>query len=132
MNRLLASPHYGERWGRHWLDLARFAETDGHEFDFEKPNAWMYRDYVVRALNADLPYNQFVTEQVAGDLLPHPRINTNEGINESLIATSFFWFGEGKHSPVDLQVDEAERIDNQIDVFSKTFLGLSVGLRALP
>ncbi|MCW3100691.1 MAG: Protein of unknown function (DUF1553)/Protein of unknown function (DUF1549)/Planctomycete [Chthonomonadaceae bacterium] len=127
VDRLLASPHYGERWGRHWLDLARFAETDGHEFDFEKPSAWMYRDYVIRALNEDLPYNQFVTEQVAGDLLPRPRINPAGGVNESLIATSFFWFGEGKHSPVDLQVDEAERIDNQIDVFSKTFLGLSVG-----
>lgn len=127
VDRLLASPHYGERWARHWLDLARFAETDGHEFDFEKPNAWMYRDYVVRALNEDLPYNQFVMEQIAGDLLPRPRINPAGGINESLIATSFFWFGEGKHSPVDLQVDEAERVDNQIDVFSKTFLGLSVG-----
>lgn len=127
VDRLLASPHYGERWARHWLDLARYAETDGHEFDFDKPNAYMYRDYVVRALNADLPYNQFVTEQVAGDLLPHPRINSTLGIDESLVATSFFWFGEGKHSPVDLQVDEAERIDNQIDVFSKTFLGLSVG-----
>jgi hypothetical protein len=127
VDRLLASPHYGERWARHWLDLARFAETDGHEFDFEKPNAWLYRDYVVRALNADVPYNQFVTEQVAGDLLPRPRIDPATGINESLVATSFFWLGEGKHSPVDLQVDEAERIDNQIDVFSKTFLGLSVG-----
>ncbi len=127
VDRLLSSPHYGERWARHWLDLARFAETDGHEFDFDKPNAWMYRDYVVRALNADLPYNQFVTEQVAGDLLPHPRLNPTDGVNESLIATGFFWFGEGKHSPVDLQTDEAERVDNQIDVFSKTFLGLSVG-----
>ncbi|MCW3054694.1 MAG: Protein of unknown function (DUF1553)/Protein of unknown function (DUF1549)/Planctomycete, partial [Chthonomonadales bacterium] len=127
VDRLLASPHYGERWARHWLDLARFAETDGHEFDFEKPNAWMYRDYVIRALNDDLPYNQFVTEQVAGDLVARPRINPAGSINESLLATTFFWFGEGKHSPVDLQVDEAERIDNQIDVFSKTFLGLSVG-----
>ncbi len=125
--RLLASPHYGERWGRHWLDLVRYAETDGHEFDFDKPNAWQYRDYVIRALNADVPYNQFVTEQVAGDLLPHPRLHPTEGYNEALIGTGFFWFGEGKHSPVDLQVDEAERIDNQIDVFSKTFLGLSVG-----
>jgi hypothetical protein len=127
VERLLASPHYGERWARHWLDLARFAETDGHEFDFDKPNAWMYRDYVVRALNEDLPYDQFVTEQIAGDLLPRPRIDPAGGINESLIATGFFWFGEGKHSPVDLQTDEAERVDNQIDVFSKTFLGLSVG-----
>lgn len=127
VDRLLASPHYGERWARHWLDLARFAETDGHEFDFDKPNAWMYRDYVVRALNEDLPYNQFAIEQIAGDLLPRPRINPAGGINESLLATSFWWLGEGKHSPVDLQTDEAERIDNQIDVFSKTFLGLSVG-----
>ncbi len=127
VDRLLASPHYGERWGRHWLDLVRYAETDGHEFDFDKPNAWQYRDYVIRALNADVPYNQFVTEQVAGDLLPHPRLHPTEGFNEAIIGTGFFWFGEGKHSPVDLQTDEAERIDNQIDVFSKTFLGLSVG-----
>jgi hypothetical protein len=67
VERLLASPHYGERWARHWLDLVRYAETDGHEFDVDKPYAWRYRDYVIRAFNDDLPYKQFVTEQIAGD-----------------------------------------------------------------
>ena len=73
VERLLASPHYGERWARHWLDLVRFAETAGHEFDYDIPNAYRYRDYVIRAFNADLPYDQFVIEQVAGDLLESPR-----------------------------------------------------------
>ena len=73
VDRLLASPHHGERWARHWLDLARFAETAGHEFDYETLNAHRYRDYVIRALNADLPYDRFVIEQVAGDLLETPR-----------------------------------------------------------
>ncbi len=126
VDRLLASPHYGERWARHWMDLVRYSETDGHEFDFEKPGAFQYRDYLIRAFNADVPYRQFVLEHVAGDLLPTPRRNPKTGWNESTIGTAFWWFGEGKHSPVDLKVDEAERIDNQIDVFSKTFLGLGV------
>ena len=126
VDRLLSSPHYGERWARHWLDLARFAETDGHEFDFEKPNAFRYRDYVIRALNADVPYDQFVREHIAGDLLANPRVNLADGINESILATGFWWLGEGKHSPVDLLVDEAERVENQIDVFGKTFLGMGI------
>ncbi|REK10214.1 MAG: DUF1553 domain-containing protein [Planctomycetota bacterium] len=126
VDRLLASPHYGERWARHWLDLVRYAETHGHEFDFEIPHAYRYRDYVIRALNDDLPYDQFVVEHVAGDLLPEPRINRSEGINESIIATGWYYFGEALHSPVDVRADEANRIDNQIDVFSKALLGLTV------
>lgn len=128
VDRLLTSPHYGEKWGRHWLDLMRFAETDGHEFDFEKPGAYQYRDYVIRAFNANVPYNQFVIEHLAGDLLTSPRksVETPE-INESILATGWWWLGEGKHSPVDLRVDQAERTDNQIDVLGKTFLGLSFG-----
>ena len=69
IDRLLASSHYGERWGRHWLDLARFGETDGFEHDPVRPNAWRYRDYVIASFNADKPYDQFIREQVAGDLL---------------------------------------------------------------
>ena len=126
IDRLLESPHYGEKWARHWLDLARFAETAGHEFDFEYPYAFEYRDYVIRAFNADLPYNQFVREQIAGDLLPQPRRHPTEQFNESLIGTGFWFLGEAKHSPVDIRQDEADRIDNQIDVFGKTFLGLSI------
>ncbi|MGH7135812.1 MAG: DUF1549 domain-containing protein, partial [Pirellulales bacterium] len=73
VDRLLASPHFGQRWARHWLDLVRYAESKGHEFDYTIPNAWQYRDYVIRAFNADLPYDQFVIEQVAGDLMDEPR-----------------------------------------------------------
>ena len=126
-DRLLASPHYGERWARHWLDLVRYSETDGHEFDTDKPGAYEYRDYVIRALNADVPYNQFVMENVAGDLLPKPRLHPTERVNESIIGTGFWWFGEAEHSPVDVRQNESERFANQIDVFSKCFLGLSVG-----
>ncbi len=127
VDRLLASPHYGERWARHWLDLVRYAETDGHEWDIEKAGAWQYRDYLIRAFNADLPYSQFVTEQIAGDLLPHPRLNPQLTFNESVLGTGFFWLGAGKHAPVDLCDDEAERIDNQIDVLGKAFLGVGIG-----
>jgi hypothetical protein len=126
VDRLLASPHYGERWGRHWLDLARYAETLGHEFDRDLPGAYRYRDYIIRAFNVDLPYDQFVLEHVAGDLLPKPRIDPVDGSNASIQATAFWFLGEAKHSPVDVRADEAERIDNQIDVFSKAFLGLTV------
>ena len=76
VERLLASPHYGERWGRHWLDLVRWAETNGHEFDNNKLDAWRYRDYVIEAFNADLPYTRFLEEQIAGDLLP-PRLSSD-------------------------------------------------------
>jgi hypothetical protein len=126
VDRLLASPRYGERWGRHWLDLVRYAETAGHEFDFDIPQAYRYRDYVVRALNADLPYNQFVLEHIAGDLLESPRRNPATGLDESAIATGFYYLGEGTHSPVDVREEEVRRIDNQIDVISKTFLGLTL------
>ena len=126
VDRLLASPHYGERWGRHWLDLVRYAETHGHEFDFEIPDAWRYRDYVVRAFNGDLPFNQFLTEHIAGDLLAHPRRNPKDGTNESLVATGFWWLGEAKHSPVDSRAEFADRTDNQIDVLGKAVLGLTL------
>ena len=126
VDRLLASPRYGERWGRHWLDLVRYAETSGHEFDYDIPDAWRYRDYVVRAFNDDLPYDQFLTEHVAGDLLAEPRRRTGDRANESILATGFYFLGEGTHSPVDVREDEVARIDNQIDVLSKTFLGLTV------
>jgi hypothetical protein len=126
VDRLLASPHYGERWGRHWLDLVRYAETAGHEFDYDIPWAWRYRDYVVRALNADLPYDQFIVEQVAGDLLDPPRRHAIEDWNESILGTAFWWFSQGKHSPVDVRAEECDRFDNQIDVLGKAFLGLTI------
>jgi cytochrome c553 len=126
IDRLLASPRFGERWGRHWLDLVRYAETKGHEFDYLIANAWQYRDYVIRAFNQDVAYDRFVREHVAGDLLPEPRPHRDEGWDESVLGTGFWFFGEEKHSPVDIRADQTERIANQIDVFSKTFLGLTV------
>jgi len=126
VDELLASPHFGERWGRHWLDLVRYGETLGHEFDYPLHNAWRYRDYVIRAFNADVPYDQFVTEHIAGDLLQQPRRHPTEQYNESIIGTGFWFLNEDKHSPVDVRAEEAAKIDNRIDVFSKTFLGMTV------
>ena len=126
VDRLLASPQFGERWARHWLDLVRYAETLGHEFDYAIHNAWRYRDYVIRAFNSDLPYDMFVREQIAGDLLSEPRRDPAEGFNESIIGTGFYWLGQQVHSPVDVRAHQAETIENQIDVLSKTFLGLTV------
>jgi hypothetical protein len=126
VDRLLASQHFGEHWARHWLDLVRYAETKGHEFDYHVPNAWQYRDYVIRALNSDIPYDQFVVEHIAGDLLPSPRMNREQAFNESILGAGFWCLGEEVHSPVDTRQDQADRFDNRIDVFSKTFLGLTV------
>ncbi len=127
VDELLASPQFGERWARHWLDLVRYAETLGHEFDYPLPYAWRYRDYVIRAFNEDVPYNQFVREHVAGDLLGTPRRNRQDLYNESIIGTGFWYLSEDKHAPVDVRGEEAARMDNQIDVFGKTFLGLTIG-----
>lgn len=125
VDALLASPHFGERWARHWMDLVRYAETRGHEDDFPIANAWRYRDYVIRAFNADVSYDRMVAEHVAGDLLP-PRLDPLTGANESIVATGWAFLGEENHSPVDIRLDECERIDNKIDVLTKTFLGLTV------
>ncbi|MBL8751840.1 MAG: DUF1549 domain-containing protein, partial [Planctomycetes bacterium] len=125
VDALLASPHHGERQARHWLDLVRYAETLGHEFDYELPNAWRYRDYVVRAFDADVPFDQFVLEHIAGDLLPVPRRDANGG-NESVQGTAHFWFVEQTHAPIDAARAEADRLDNQVDVLGKAVLGLTV------
>jgi len=125
VDRLLAHPGFGEKWGRHWLDLVRYAETYGHEFDYPIPHAWRYRDAVIRAFNADLPYDRFVREHLAGDLL-EPRIDPATGLDEARILTGFWWLSQGTHAPVDVAADEAERIENQIDTLAKTFLGLTV------
>jgi hypothetical protein len=127
IDRLLASPHYGERFARHWLDVARYGEARGHEFDYIIPNAWRYRDWVVKAFNDDLPYDQFVREQIAGDLMERPRLDAKSGSNESLVGTGFWFLGEAVHGPVDIQQDEADRMDNCIDTFGKAFLGLALG-----
>lgn len=126
VDALLASPHFGERWARHWMDLVRFADSYGHEQDYTIPHAWRYRDYLIRAFNADVPYDFFVQEHIAGDLLPNPRRHPGMGFNESVQATGFWYLHQATHAPVDPLQDEADRIDNQLDVFSKTFLALTV------
>jgi len=125
VDSLLASPHFGERWARHWMDLVRYAESRGHEGDYLIANAWRYRDYLIRAFNADVPYDRFVAEHIAGDLLP-PRLDPATGANESVLATGWAFLGEENHSPVDIRLDECERADNKVDVLSKTFLALTV------
>ncbi|MCU1294036.1 MAG: hypothetical protein JWP08_2886, partial [Bryobacterales bacterium] len=126
VDRLLASPHFGERWARHWMDLMRYAESRGHEGDYIIANAWHYRDYLIRAFNENVPYDQFLLEALAGDLLPNPRLRPGTEINESVLGTGWAFLGEEVHSPVDIRQDECERIDNKVDVFSKSFLGLTV------
>ena len=121
----LDSPAFGERWGRHWLDLVRYAETYGHEFDYPIHEAWKYRDYVIQALNEDLPYDRFLTEHVAGDII-EPRIDDRTGTNQSELATGFWHLHQGVHAPTDVRLDEIDRVDNQIDVLTKTFMGLTV------
>src|SRR6185369_11324694 len=86
VDQLLASPHYGERWARHWLDLARYAESEGFKEDATRPNIWRYRDYVIQSLNADKPYDRFIREQIAGDEL-YP------GDRAALIATGYMRHG---------------------------------------
>lgn len=127
VDRLLGSPYFGEHWGQHWFDLMRYAETWGHEGDDSIPHSFRYRHYVIGALNGDLSYDRLVVEHLAGDLLRSPRLDRVDGSNQSVQGTGFWHFGEQIHSPVDLRADEAERRQNQIDVFSKTFLGMSMG-----
>ncbi|MEZ5351170.1 MAG: PSD1 and planctomycete cytochrome C domain-containing protein [Bryobacteraceae bacterium] len=124
VDRLLASEAYGERWGRHWLDVARYAETNGRTRNYPFPVAWRYRDYVIDSFNADKPYDRFVTEQLAGDLLPAK--GTGER-NTNLIATGFLALGAHDLNEQDRRQNEMDRIDEQINVTTKAFLGLTVG-----
>jgi hypothetical protein len=126
VDRLLASSRFGERWARHWMDMVRYCESHGSQGDPELPMAWRYRDYLIRAFNADVPYDQLVREHIAGDLLENPRINRAEGLNESKIGPAHLRMVEFGYIPVDALDDQVKVVDNQIDVFSKTFLGLTV------
>ncbi|MBL8227866.1 MAG: PSD1 domain-containing protein [Bryobacterales bacterium] len=120
VDRLLASPHYGEQQARWWLDLMRFGETRGYEWNYEITGAWRYRDYLIRAFNDDLPYDQLVREHVAGDLLPDAR-------PESPIGTAFYRLGEAGHDDcVQFREIATDVIDNQIDTLTKAFQGLTV------
>ena len=126
VDELLASPHFGEKWARHWMDLVRYADTYGHEFDFPIENAHEYRDYLVRAFNRDVPYDDFIREHLAGDLIKNPRRHPTEGFNESVIGTGFWYFHDATHGPTDVLQNEADHQDNQIDVMGKAFQGLTI------
>ena len=125
VDRLLASPRFGERWARHWMDLTRFAESHGSEGDPEIPHAWRYRDYLIRALNADVPWDQLIREHVAGDLLDPPRVDPEDGINESVIGPANLRLVEHGFQPIDTLDEQVKTVDNQIDVISKAFQGLT-------
>ena len=118
VDRLLASPHYGEKWGRQWLDLVRYAETNSYERDNPKPNAFRYRDYVIKSLNADKPYDRFVTEQLAGDELP-------DADNDSRTATGFYRLGIWDDEPTDREQARYDSLDDVVTTVGQTFLGLT-------
>ena len=125
VDRLLSSPHYGERWGRHWLDLARYADSGGFHNDIDRPNAWRYRDYVIASFNADKPYGQFVEEQLAGDQL-------SASTAEQWIATGFSRNGPSNDdnmgkTPVALAKYRADELDDIVSTTGSVFLGLTIG-----
>jgi hypothetical protein len=117
---LLSRPGFGERWGRHWLDLVRYAETNGYERDAIKPHVWRYRDYVIRAFNSDKPYNRFVLEQLAGDEL-------SDSNTETMIATGYSRLGPWDDEPADPQQDRFDQMDDLVRTTSRVFLGLTLG-----
>ncbi|MBQ17575.1 MAG: hypothetical protein CMJ65_10665 [Planctomycetaceae bacterium] len=120
---LLKSKRFGERWGRHWLDVARYAESSGKEQNLTYPHAWRYRDYVIDSFNEDKPYNRFVQEQIAGDLLP---VKTDEQWAENLVATGFLAIGTKTLVEQNQRQFRMDLIDEQIDATTRVFLGLSV------
>ncbi len=123
VNKLLASPQFGERWGRHWLDVARYAESSGKEVNIVYPHAWRYRDWVIGAFNQDKPYDRFLKEQLAGDLLPAK--NDNEKA-EHLVATGLLAIGPKSHNSRDFRQFQLDVADEQIDAVSQGMLGLTV------
>ena len=119
IDRLLDSPHYGERWGRHWLDLVRYAETNSFERDGIKPNAWKYRDYVIESFNEDKPYDQFLREQLAGDEL-------DQVTTETLIATGYYRLGIWDDEPADPLLAKYDELDDIIMTTGQVMLGLTI------
>jgi len=127
VDELLASPHFGERFARHWMDVARYTDTYGYEWDNPAKGSHEYRDYLIRVFNGDLPFDRFLREQLAGDLLSSPRLNAALGINESLIGPMFLHMGEHRHgSSYDFNGVHQEMMNNKIEAFSKAFLGVTV------
>ncbi len=123
VDRLLAKEQFGERWGRHWLDVARYAESTGREVNMTFPHAWRYRDYVIDSFNADKPFNRFVQEQIAGDLLP---AKTDQQWQQNLIATGFLALGSKNINENNGRQFAADVVDEQIDTTTRVFLGTSV------
>lgn len=126
VDRLLASPRFGEHWARYWMDLVRYGETKAFAQDYSAPYVFRYRDYLIRAYNSDLPYDQFVREALAGDLLENPRLCSVDGSNQSIIGPGFFYLTDGHHGPADIHADEARVFDTIIDTTSKAFLALTL------
>ena len=127
IDRLLASPHFGEHWARHWMDVVRYTDTYGYEWDMPAKGAWRYRDYLVRAFNEDVPFDQLIREQIAGDLIASPRLNHTTGINESRIGPMFFQMGEKRHGDsAEFNGIHQEMLDNKIDAFGKAFLATTI------
>ena len=127
VERLLASPQFGEHFARHWMDVVRFTETHGNEWNYDVAYAWRYRDYLIRAFNDDVPYDQLVREHVSGDLLPDPRWNIAGHFNESAIGTAFYRFGEVNHdSCVQFGIIGYDIVDNQLDTLTKAFQASTV------
>lgn len=120
LDTLLESPHYGEKWGRHWLDLVRYAETNGFERDNPKPEAWRYRDYVIDAFNSDKPYDQFVREQLAGDEL-------DQVTRETLTATGYYRLGIWDDEPADRALAKYDVLDGVVSTTAQVMLGMSMG-----
>ena len=120
IDRLLASPHYGEKWARHWLDIVRYAESNGFERDSDKPHIWRYRDYVIDALNADLPYDQFLLEQLAGDELEKPT-------SQSMIATGYHRLMQWDDEPADRLLHLFDNLDDDLRITTEGVLGMTVG-----
>lgn len=117
---LLGRPEYGERWARHWLDVVRYADSNGYERDAEKPFVWRYRDYVIEALNKDKPFDRFVIEQLAGDELPKRSI-------ETVTATGFLRLGHWDDEPADPLTDRYDQLDDIVSTTGQAFLGLTIG-----
>jgi len=123
VDSLLASPHFGERWGRHWLDVVRYAESLTLR-GFVMKEAWRYRDYVIASFNADKPYDRFLREQVAGDLLPHQNVAQRQ---QQLVATSFLVLGNTNLEEQEKKQLDMDVVDEQLDVIGKAFLGQTIG-----
>ncbi len=119
VDRLLASPHYGEKWARHWLDLVRYAETNGYERDGPKPHAWRFRDYVIRSFNADKPYDRFIKEQLAGD-----ELDRNDP--DCIIATGYYRLGLWDDEPADRELARFDELDDWVATTSQVFLGMTM------